>query len=322
MEFNKIRLSFTDILFDCFHANGVLRFVMMNGGEGYQCETLVGRGSVVIVTADVDSVSRTLAGPWKACGDAGCDNPLVRLLFLGRAIRWSGLSLPHCLLRAVNVTRLRFQDSSVSFAVASFSVTLPYTWHFRINLSQLSVIAAAKVSHFKILCHVHDIKPTVRLFRCFYVNSKNKGWMSFSKRSDNAGMRYTKPLDSLKHWNVHFFWIDAFACPASFPWHTDKNIVRDPLPKSSEFNASDYAVLVAYPASFRKYPKPFICLVGISSNYTLDEDTYPIFLHDNDEDMNLLAFIHHTDPTKVKIGERERAEGEAKLLDSTVGRVV
>nr|GEW65943.1 hypothetical protein VITISV_030863 [Tanacetum cinerariifolium] len=36
----------------------------------------------------------------------------------------------------------------------------------------------------------------------------------------------------------------------------------------------------------------------------------------------LLAFIHAADPTKVRIVERERAEGEAKLLDSIVGCVV
>ncbi|GKB79767.1 hypothetical protein Tco_0946662 [Tanacetum coccineum] len=72
--------------------------------------------------------------------------------------------------------------------------------------------------------------------------------MSFSKRSDNSSVCYTKPLYSLIHWNDHFFWVDAFACPVSFPWHTDKNISRDPLPKSTEFNVFDYAVLVAHPA--------------------------------------------------------------------------
>ncbi|GJS83088.1 hypothetical protein Tco_0749629 [Tanacetum coccineum] len=60
----------------------------------------------------------------------------------------------------------------------------------------------------------------------------------------------------------------------------------------------------------------------MSRYYTLDEDTYPRFLHDNEEEMDFFAFIHVVDPTKVKIVERERAEGEAKLLDSTVGRVV
>ncbi|GKD30872.1 hypothetical protein Tco_1241650 [Tanacetum coccineum] len=58
--------------------------------------------------------------------------------------------------------------------------------NFRINISQLSVIGAAKVFHFEILCHVYGVIPTVGLFRCFYVNSKKNGWMSFSKCSDNA----------------------------------------------------------------------------------------------------------------------------------------
>nr|GFA48071.1 hypothetical protein [Tanacetum cinerariifolium] len=38
--------------------------------------------------------------------------------------------------------------------------------------------------------------------------------------------------------------------------------------------------------------------------------------------MGLFTFIQVVDPTKMKVKERERAEGEARLLDSTVGRVV
>nr|GEV76472.1 putative transposase (putative), gypsy type [Tanacetum cinerariifolium] len=38
--------------------------------------------------------------------------------------------------------------------------------------------------------------------------------------------------------------------------------------------------------------------------------------------MDLFAFIQVADPTKVKVGERERAEEEAKLLDSTIGCVI
>nr|GEV04487.1 reverse transcriptase domain-containing protein [Tanacetum cinerariifolium] len=119
--------------------------------------------------------------------------------------------------------------------------------HFRIHISQLSVIGAAKVSHFEILCRVYGIIPTVGLFWCFYVNSKKSGWMSFSKRSDNAFVCYTKPLDSFKHWNDHFFWVDDFACPASFSWHTAKHVTRDPALVAADFNAQDYATLVAYP---------------------------------------------------------------------------
>ncbi|GKC10844.1 hypothetical protein Tco_1007626, partial [Tanacetum coccineum] len=146
--------------------------------------------------------------------------------------------------------------------------------------------------------------------------------MSFSKRPDSKSVCYTKPIDSLKRWNDHFFWVDSFACSASFSWHTDKNVSRDPFPKSTELRADDYAVLVAHPTSFRKFSEPFLCLIGMSRNYTLDEDTYPTFLHDDGTEMDLLAFIHVADPTKVKVRERECAEEEAWLLDSIVGRVV
>ncbi|GJU36165.1 hypothetical protein Tco_1184519 [Tanacetum coccineum] len=39
-------------------------------------------------------------------------------------------------------------------------------------------------------------------------------------------------------------------------------------------------------------------------------------------EMNLFAFIHHADPTKVKIGEREIREGEVPLLELTKDHVV
>ncbi|GJZ81669.1 hypothetical protein Tco_0646663 [Tanacetum coccineum] len=135
--------------------------------------------------------------------------------------------------------------------------------HFRINISQLSVIGGAKVSHFEILCRVYGIIPTVGLFRCFYVNSKKNGWMSFSKRSDNAPVCYTKPLDSLKNWNNHFFWVDDFVCPALFLWHTAKHVTRDPVPVAADFNAQDYATFVAHPFPFWKFPEEFMCLLAV-----------------------------------------------------------
>nr|GEW40731.1 hypothetical protein [Tanacetum cinerariifolium]GEW43505.1 hypothetical protein [Tanacetum cinerariifolium] len=101
-----------------------------------------------------------------------------------------------------------------------------------------------------------------------------------------------------------------------------KDVPKDPFPKSSEFNANHYATLVALPAPFHKYPKSFLCLVGISRYYTLDEDAYPEFLGDNDEGMDLLAFIQTADPTKVRVAERQRAKDEPRVLESTVGRLV
>ncbi|GKA46683.1 hypothetical protein Tco_0739566 [Tanacetum coccineum] len=154
--------------------------------------------------------------------------------------------------------------------------------------------------------------------------------MSFSKRFDNAPVCYTKPLDSLKNWNDHFFWVDDFACPASFPWHTAKNVTSDPAPVAANFNAQDYATLVAHPFPFWKFPEAFLCLVGLSRYYPLDEETYPWFFHKNGEDgclwlymyMDIFAFIHTPDPTKVKIVEQERNEDKPLLLHTTVGRMV
>ncbi|GKE20635.1 hypothetical protein Tco_1432147, partial [Tanacetum coccineum] len=186
--------------------------------------------------------------------------------------------------------------------------------YFRINISQLSVIGAAKVSHFEILCRVCGITPTVGLFRCFYVNSKKNGWMSFIKRSEKSPVCYTKPLDSLKNWNDHFFWVDEFACPARFPWHTAKNVTRDPAPKATDFSAQDYAILVDHPSPFRKFPEEFLCLVGLSRHYTLDEETYPSFVDRDGEGECLLLC--------VKVVVRERHEGEPRLLKVTGGRIV
>ncbi|GJW30485.1 hypothetical protein Tco_0047360 [Tanacetum coccineum] len=101
-----------------------------------------------------------------------------------------------------------------------------------------------------------------------------------------------------------------------------KSVSNNPFPKSSEFNVEHYATLVAYPALFHKYPEPFLCLVGISHHYTLDKNTYPKFLHDNDEEMDLLTFIRTADPTKVRVGEQKYVKGEPRLLDTIVGRVV
>ncbi|GKC81311.1 hypothetical protein Tco_1137028 [Tanacetum coccineum] len=127
--------------------------------------------------------------------------------------------------------------------------------------------------------------------------------MSFSKCLGNDAVCYTKPLDSLKSCNDHFFWVDAFACPASFPWNNSKSVSKDPFRKSSQYNAEHYGTLVAYPTPFHKYPEPFLYLIGISQ-------------------IDLLSFIRTVDPTKVRVGEMQRTKGKPKLLDTTTRRVV
>ncbi|GJR51301.1 hypothetical protein Tco_1401822 [Tanacetum coccineum] len=132
----------------------------------------------------------------------------------------------------------------------------------------LFVIAAAKISHFEILYHVHCFVPTVGNF------------------------------------------------------HSGITLRKDPPPTPDEFSAEVCDFLVDNPTLFKKFLKDFLCLVGISRYYTLDENCYPTFWDDEDEDMDLFAFIHHKDPTKVKVGEMEIREGEVPLLELTKDRVV
>nr|GEW62887.1 transposase (putative), gypsy type [Tanacetum cinerariifolium] len=91
---------------------------------------------------------------------------------------------------------------------------------------------------------------------------------------------------------------------------------------SGRFNAQDYATLVAHRSPFWKFPEEFLCLVGLSRHYTLDEETYPLFLDKDGEDMDILVFIYTLDPTKVKVVEQERKDDEPWLLKTTVGRIV
>nr|GEV27384.1 hypothetical protein [Tanacetum cinerariifolium] len=181
-----------------------------------------------------------------------------------------------------------FEYANFRLPLSTFFVNVLKYYH--IHISQLSVIGAVKVSHFE--------------------------------RPGSDAVCYTKPLDSLKKWNDCFFWVYAFACPTTFPWNTSKGVPKDPFLKSSEFNSEHFATLVALPAPFHKYLESFLCLVGISRYYTLDEDVYPEFLGDNDEGMDLLAFIRTADPTKVSVAERQHAENKPRLLESIVGRVV
>ncbi|GKA20391.1 hypothetical protein Tco_0700380 [Tanacetum coccineum] len=98
--------------------------------------------------------------------------------------------------------------------------------------------------------------------------------------------------------------------------------MKDPAPLPTKYNADICDYLATNPAPFRKFLEPFLCLVAISRYYTLDEGCYPTFWDDENEEMDLFAFINHADLTKVKIGEREVKEGKVPLLELTKERVV
>ncbi|GJR87578.1 hypothetical protein Tco_0211589 [Tanacetum coccineum] len=121
---------------------------------------------------------------------------------------------------------------------------------------------------------------------------------------------------------------------------------KDPPSLPTEFYADVCHYLATNPAPFRKFLEPFLCFVGISQYYTLDDSCYQTFLTDNDKGgcslflsfnffscshawpflfytkIDLFAFIHHADPTKVRIRERKVGEGEVPFLKLTKGYVI
>nr|GEU82747.1 transposase (putative), gypsy type [Tanacetum cinerariifolium] len=193
--------------------------------------------------------------------------------------------------------------------------------YYQIHLSQLSVIGAAKVSHFEINCHILNIILTLSLFRVFYTPSFNSGWMSFSKRlGKNIPQCYTKPLDSLKNWNNRFFWVDERVFPTVMDWRT--NAPKDGMPAASTYSVEAVRALDTYRTPIQKQPEMLLCLVGISRRYYLGDEVYLTFLHENDRDMDLFSLIRAPNPTKVKVGSRPRAPHEVPLLTLTANLVI
>ncbi|GJQ94240.1 hypothetical protein Tco_0005379 [Tanacetum coccineum] len=93
--------------------------------------------------------------------------------------------------------------------------------------------------------------------------------MSFIKHPENAQVCYTKPLDSLKNWNDHFFSVDASILPLVIPWHKNKTLKKDPPLLPNEYNADVYDYLATNPAPFKKFLEPFLCFVGISRGHVV-----------------------------------------------------
>ncbi|GKA34188.1 hypothetical protein Tco_0720617 [Tanacetum coccineum] len=142
--------------------------------------------------------------------------------------------------------------------------------------------------------------------------------MSFSKHFDTGPVYYTKPLDSLKHLNDHFFWVDASVFPIPIPWHNNKTLRKNPHPLPTEFNADVCHYLSTNPAPFKKFLEPFLCFISISRYYELDVNCYPTFLTDDDEGGCSLF----TSFTYFLATGKQKLDGEVPLLDLTRGRVV
>ncbi|GJZ62755.1 hypothetical protein Tco_0618892 [Tanacetum coccineum] len=156
--------------------------------------------------------------------------------------------------------------------------------YYQIHISQLSVIGAAKVSHFEIACRVLNIAPTLALFRVFYVPS------------------YNSVFPTVVDWRV------------SAP--------KDEMPTVDSYLAANVTMLNTRRTPIQKQPEALLCLVGLSRNYLLGDDEYPTFLYDDGREMDLFNLISAPNPSKVKTGIRPRAAHEVPLLTVTANRVI
>ncbi|GJX36002.1 hypothetical protein Tco_0247559 [Tanacetum coccineum] len=119
-------------------------------------------------------------------------------------------------------------------------------------------------------------------------------------------------------------YLDEFVVPANacFSWFLGLNIVKDRAPAPSEYNVEHVNTLIAQASPFLRFPEEFLCWVGISRNYLLNKDTYPHFVYEDGEGMDLNAFIRTADPRKVRIVERHIAENERPIVTVAKHRTV
>nr|GEU72727.1 transposase (putative), gypsy type [Tanacetum cinerariifolium] len=145
--------------------------------------------------------------------------------------------------------------------------------------------------------------------------------MSFSKRPGrNTPQCYTKPFDSLKNWNNRFFWVDERVFLIVVDWRM--NAPKDGMPAAGTYFLEAVRVLDTHRTPIQKQPEMLLCLVGISRRYYLGDEVYPMFLHDDERDMDLFNLIRAPNPIKVKVGSRPHTLHEVPLLTLTAPRVI
>nr|GEX74373.1 hypothetical protein [Tanacetum cinerariifolium] len=118
--------------------------------------------------------------------------------------------------------------------------------------------------------------------------------------------------------NNRFFWVDERVFPTVADWRISAS--KDEMPAKNAYSPEAVMVLNTHRTLIQKPPEALLYLVGLSRRYYLGDELYPIFLHDDDRDMDFFNLIRAPNPTKVKTGTRPRAAHEVPLL--TASRVI
>ncbi|GJU36712.1 hypothetical protein Tco_1185066 [Tanacetum coccineum] len=193
--------------------------------------------------------------------------------------------------------------------------------HYRLHISQLHCIGAAKITNFEVNCRLLAIHPTVHLFRAFYHTSWSNGWVSFSKRAGRLQC-YTEKLDALRRWREMFFWVDDALVPWDFAFYTQGSLPRDERPPPGSYSMEDAELINENRIPINAYSEAFLCHMGISRNYFQSPEEVPTFIGDDGQEMDLFSVVHLSKPKLVTEGVRPLRDGEEPLLESTAGRTM
>ncbi|GJV17465.1 hypothetical protein Tco_1362788, partial [Tanacetum coccineum] len=193
--------------------------------------------------------------------------------------------------------------------------------HYRLHISQLHCIGAAKISNFEVNCRLLAINPTVHLFRAFYHTCWSNGWVSFSKRAGRLQC-YTEKLDALRRWREMFFWVDDALVPWNFAFYTQGLLPRDERPPPGSYSMEDAELINENRIPINAYSEAFLCHMGISRNYFQRPEEVPTFIGDDGREMDLFSVVHLSKPKQVTEGVRPLRDGEEPLLERTAGRTM
>ncbi|GJW99339.1 hypothetical protein Tco_0183253 [Tanacetum coccineum] len=202
--------------------------------------------------------------------------------------------------------------------------------HYRLHISQLHCIGAAKITNFEVNCRLLAIHPTVPLFRAFYHTSWSNGWVSFAKRAGRLQC-YTEKLDALRRWREMFFWVDDALVPWDFAFYTQGSMPRDERPPPGSYSIEDAELINENRIPINAYSEAFLCHMGISRNYFQRPEEVPTFIGEDGQggclsfllpQMDLFSVVHLSKPKLVTEGVRPLRDGEEPLLESTAGRTM
>nr|GEW41759.1 hypothetical protein [Tanacetum cinerariifolium] len=120
--------------------------------------------------------------------------------------------------------------------------------------------------------------------------------------------------------NNRFFWVDERVFLTIVDWRT--SAPKDRMPAENTYSPEAVIILNTHRTPIQKQPEALLCLIGLSRIYYQGDKVYPIFLHNDDRDMDLFSLIRASNPTKVKTRSRPRAAHEVPLLTVTANRVI